>query len=160
MSLRVFQLSPAPFSSHHQIVGTVDTCSSLAMMYMGFKHYTTPKWFRVFPPRPLTFLSRPSADPYLPYWYRPHRSTTKLPILFIHGIGVRLPSLSSYSHSFLLAPIDWYIPLHTPNPRTNRSRPRRRHHSRRAPPHLHAHNQPPPPPSRNLPCHLPHPLFT
>lgn len=26
----------------------------------------------------------------MPYWYRPHRSHTKLPILFIHGIGIGL----------------------------------------------------------------------
>ena len=26
----------------------------------------------------------------IPYWYRPHRSCTKLPILFIHGIGIGL----------------------------------------------------------------------
>lgn len=26
----------------------------------------------------------------IPYWYRPHRSPTKLPILFIHGIGIGL----------------------------------------------------------------------
>lgn len=26
----------------------------------------------------------------LPYWYRPHRSRTKLPIVFIHGIGIGL----------------------------------------------------------------------
>jgi len=28
--------------------------------------------------------------PDLPYWYRPHRSETKLPIVFIHGIGIGL----------------------------------------------------------------------
>ena len=26
----------------------------------------------------------------IPYWYRPHRSRTKLPIVFIHGIGIGL----------------------------------------------------------------------
>jgi pimeloyl-ACP methyl ester carboxylesterase len=36
-------------------------------------------------------FSKKSADPDLSYWYRPHRSTTKLPILFLHGIGVRTP---------------------------------------------------------------------
>lgn len=35
-------------------------------------------------------FSRTSRDTEtdLPYWYRPHRSATKLPILFIHGIGI------------------------------------------------------------------------
>jgi pimeloyl-ACP methyl ester carboxylesterase len=30
------------------------------------------------------------AETNIPYWYRPHRSPTKLPILFIHGIGIGL----------------------------------------------------------------------
>ena len=45
------------------------------------------------PPRPLPALfSRKSKDTEtnIPYWYRPHRSCTKLPILFIHGIGIGL----------------------------------------------------------------------
>jgi pimeloyl-ACP methyl ester carboxylesterase len=37
-------------------------------------------------------FSRKSKDTEtnIPYWYRPHRSPTKLPILFIHGIGIGL----------------------------------------------------------------------
>jgi pimeloyl-ACP methyl ester carboxylesterase len=37
-------------------------------------------------------FSRESKDTEtnVPYWYRPHRSHTKLPILFIHGIGIGL----------------------------------------------------------------------
>ena len=37
-------------------------------------------------------FSRKSEDTEtnIPYWYRPHRSPTKLPILFIHGIGIGL----------------------------------------------------------------------
>jgi pimeloyl-ACP methyl ester carboxylesterase len=37
-------------------------------------------------------FSRKSRDTEtnIPYWYRPHRSCTKLPILFIHGIGIGL----------------------------------------------------------------------
>lgn len=67
----------------------VDMYSSTSLISLGLKHYATPKWFEVFPPRPMTLLSGPSVDPNIPYWYRPHRSRTKLPILFIHGIGVR-----------------------------------------------------------------------
>ena len=72
----------------HQIIGVVDFYSSLSIRAHGFKHYTTPKWFRCFPPRPQSILSETSADHDLSYWYRPHRSTEKLPILFLHGIGV------------------------------------------------------------------------
>jgi hypothetical protein len=76
------------FLASVQIVGSIDFYSSMSMRARGFIHYTTPGWFRCFPPRPLAILSKQSADPDLSYWYRPHRSTTKLPILYLHGIGV------------------------------------------------------------------------
>ncbi len=67
--------------------------ASIALYFRGFTHYNTRKWFHIFPPRPLLALfSRTSRDTEtnIPYWYRPHRSPTKLPILFIHGIGIGL----------------------------------------------------------------------
>ena len=76
-----------------QIVCVVDTFTSIALYFQGFTHYNTRKWFHAFPPRPLLALfSRRSTDTVtnIPYWYRPHRSPTKLPILFIHGIGIGL----------------------------------------------------------------------
>ncbi|TFY73401.1 hypothetical protein EWM64_g10612, partial [Hericium alpestre] len=75
----------------YMIVGLVDTITTISLYFTGFRHFDTPKWFRVFPPRPLLVLfSNKSADSKIPYWYRPHRSTTKHPILFIHGIGIGL----------------------------------------------------------------------
>ncbi|KAI0063410.1 hypothetical protein BV25DRAFT_1990788 [Artomyces pyxidatus] len=75
----------------YMIVGIVDTLTSGGLLFLGFRHYNTQKWFHLFPPRPLHALfSNTSPDPDIPYWYRPHRSTTKLPILFIHGIGIGL----------------------------------------------------------------------
>ncbi|KAF9460635.1 hypothetical protein BDZ94DRAFT_887447 [Collybia nuda] len=78
----------------YSIVGLVDGITSLSLLMMGFKHYSSPKWFQMFPPRPLlTLFSRRaevSPEVLLPYWYRPHRSTKKQPILFIHGIGIGL----------------------------------------------------------------------
>lgn len=93
--VRITSRSPSSHGSlrSYQIVGGVDMCSSLSILAHGFKHYATPKWFQAFPPRPLTIFSQQSAHPDLSYWYRPHRSTTKLPILFLHGIGVRLSPL-------------------------------------------------------------------
>ncbi|KAM0718698.1 hypothetical protein Q7P37_005769 [Cladosporium fusiforme] len=44
----------------------------------------------VFPPRPAAILGRKSAARSLSYWVRPHTSTSRLPLLFIHGIGVGL----------------------------------------------------------------------
>jgi pimeloyl-ACP methyl ester carboxylesterase len=76
-----------------QIVCIVDTFTSIQLYSHGFTHYNTRKWFHAFPPRPLLALfSRPSTDTVtnISYWYRPHRSRTKLPILFFHGIGIGL----------------------------------------------------------------------
>ena len=76
-----------------QIVCLVDTLTSTTLYLQGFIHHNTRKWFHAFPPRPLlAFFSRSSSDTVtnIPYWYRPHRSPTKLPILFIHGIGIGL----------------------------------------------------------------------
>ncbi|KAF8470419.1 hypothetical protein DFH94DRAFT_637653 [Russula ochroleuca] len=77
----------------YMIVCFVDTLTSIALYIQGFTHYNTRKWLHVFPPRPLLSLfSQTSRDTEtnIPYWYRPHRSPTKLPILFIHGIGIGL----------------------------------------------------------------------
>ncbi|KAH9955230.1 hypothetical protein BC827DRAFT_882947 [Russula dissimulans] len=77
----------------YMLVCLVDTLTSIALFSRGFTHHNTRKWFHAFPPRPLlALLSRPSrdAETNIPYWYRPHRSRTKLPILFIHGIGIGL----------------------------------------------------------------------
>ncbi|KII89162.1 hypothetical protein PLICRDRAFT_698270 [Plicaturopsis crispa FD-325 SS-3] len=73
----------------YMIVGGIDLYTSLRMLYLGFHHYASAKWFRAFPPRPWTlFASKRSVDRNLSYWYRPHRSKDKLPIMFIHGIGI------------------------------------------------------------------------
>lgn len=58
----------------------------------GFSYWRTSvagPW--VLPPRPATMLSagRSPAES-LSYWYRPHTSKTRLPVLFIHGIGIGL----------------------------------------------------------------------
>jgi len=84
-------------ASHHsqstrQLVGVIDTCSFPVLYPLGFKHHSPGSIFHVFPPRPFTMFSDPSPVP-LPYWYRPHRSRTKTPVLFLHGIGVPLLSL-------------------------------------------------------------------
>lgn len=52
---------------------------------------TVGRFFTVFPLRPLSLLS-PHTTPArtVTYWHRPHTSKTRLPILFIHGIGIGL----------------------------------------------------------------------
>lgn len=59
----------------------------------SFKFYrpSSLQYLTVFPLRPLTlFSSHSSSGQRLTYWHRPHTSKTRLPILFIHGIGIGL----------------------------------------------------------------------
>ncbi|KAI9825675.1 MAG: hypothetical protein M1832_001019 [Thelocarpon impressellum] len=71
----------------------VDNLTYFALMYCGFYHHRTPltSSFSILPPRPQTLLARhvsPSST--ISYWHRPHTSKTRLPVLFIHGIGIGL----------------------------------------------------------------------
>ena len=68
----------------------VDLCTSLILIANGFKHYTLHRWICYFPPRLLNLLWSSSPHPHISYWYRPHRSKTKKPLVFFHGIGIGL----------------------------------------------------------------------
>ncbi|KAI0926716.1 hypothetical protein AcV5_007432 [Taiwanofungus camphoratus] len=68
----------------------LDTNVWLMMRWNGFKHFNLDNWLFCFPPRILTIFSQQSPHPDLGYWYRPHRSRTKRPILFLHGLGMGL----------------------------------------------------------------------
>ncbi|UNI16736.1 hypothetical protein JDV02_003146 [Purpureocillium takamizusanense] len=74
-------------------VFVVDTAASMHLWRQSFKFYR-PSFLQclaVFPLRPLTlFSSHSSSGQCLTYWHRPHTSKTRLPILFIHGIGIGL----------------------------------------------------------------------
>ncbi|OQN97002.1 hypothetical protein B0A48_16976 [Cryoendolithus antarcticus] len=75
------------------IVGVVDAFVHIRMLLASFA-YCRPALtttLSVFPPRPLALLGhKQSNSGPLAYWYRPHTSTTKLPVVFLHGIGVGL----------------------------------------------------------------------
>lgn len=58
------------------------------MSWNGYKHYTNGSIMEVFPWRPHTVLSAKSPARYLSYWCRPHTSKTKMPIVFLHGLGI------------------------------------------------------------------------
>lgn len=73
-----------------QIVAFVDWCTTLVLLYHGYKHFAPSRWYCHFPVRPLSVFTERSPHPRLSYWYRPHRSTTKHPIVFFHGIGIGL----------------------------------------------------------------------
>jgi hypothetical protein len=71
----------------------VDSITHLYMLYHGFKYHRTSiiRFPIVFPPRPLTLITtKRSPVKTLSYWLRPHTSKTKLPIVFLHGIGIGL----------------------------------------------------------------------
>jgi pimeloyl-ACP methyl ester carboxylesterase len=71
----------------------MDWITTLFFLVRGFRFYRQPRssFFSLFPLRPITLLSpHASASPALSYFYRPHRSKTQRPILFLHGVGVGL----------------------------------------------------------------------
>ncbi|PKS09906.1 hypothetical protein jhhlp_004529 [Lomentospora prolificans] len=75
------------------IVFLVDLVSHATLHSQGFSFYAQSlrKGLRVFPPRVghLIHTGRTVASD-LSYWYRPHRAPGKLPIVFLHGIGIGL----------------------------------------------------------------------
>lgn len=68
----------------------VDVLLSISLLYHSFHFYSNSP-VAVFPLRPLSLLT-PYRSPTknITYWHRLHTSKEKLPILFIHGIGVGL----------------------------------------------------------------------
>jgi pimeloyl-ACP methyl ester carboxylesterase len=74
-------------------VAFVDTITFLRLQYYGFTFYKLPltRFFTVFPFRPITLACpRTSPSKKLSYWYKPHTSRSRKPILLIHGIGIGL----------------------------------------------------------------------
>lgn len=78
----------------------------IRLLRAGFHFHRTSlsRFFTLFPFRPQTLLTtKRSPAKYTTYWHRPHTSTTHLPILFIHGIGIGLypyvPFLSDINSS-------------------------------------------------------------
>ena len=62
------------------------------MLFYKFQfHRPSYHAFSVFPPRPQALIgTHYSAAKDLTYWSRPHTSSSRLPILFLHGIGIGL----------------------------------------------------------------------
>jgi len=74
-------------------VGVVDFLAYLKLQWLGFRFHrlSFTSFFMLFPFRPVSLTTHyRSSAKRLSYWYRPHTSTTRLPILFIHGIGIGL----------------------------------------------------------------------
>ena len=71
----------------------VDTLTAVRLRYYGFILFRTQlrSSLAIFPPRLASLTTRSiSSAPDMSYWYRPHTSKTRLPILFVHGIGIGL----------------------------------------------------------------------
>lgn len=84
----------------------VDTVTHIRFMIYGFKYYSTPAAsISVFPPRPLASptATGPSPAKSMSYWLRPHTSKTRLPILYVHGIGVGLHPHVEFLHNLDVA---------------------------------------------------------
>jgi pimeloyl-ACP methyl ester carboxylesterase len=74
-------------------VGFVDFLTYVKLLIHGFHFHRAPisRFFNLFPLRPQTLLAtHTSPAKHITYWHRPHTSATKLPIVFIHGIGIGL----------------------------------------------------------------------
>ncbi|CAG8971438.1 hypothetical protein HYALB_00002021 [Hymenoscyphus albidus] len=72
-------------------VGFVDFLAYIALLYHGFHFHRTSlsRFFTLFPFRwQSLFSTYRSPAKHTMYWHRPHTSPTKLPMLFIHGIGI------------------------------------------------------------------------
>ena len=76
-----------------QCVFFVDTITFSSFVWHSFHFHRLPHrhFFGVFPLRPFGLLSKQKTPAKtLTYWHRPHISKTRIPILFIHGIGIGL----------------------------------------------------------------------
>lgn len=79
----------------------MDTATHLRLLRYGLQYHSTPSTsFGIFPPRPLANLTSTASSPatQLSYWLRPHTSQTRLPILYLHGIGVGLHPHVEFLH--------------------------------------------------------------
>jgi len=86
-----------PLSYYICGVGLMDTLVFLKMWRLGFHHYALTRWFQSFPYRPLSVLTKHRSRAHdVSYWYRPHASKDRLPVLYIHGIGIGLVTYTDF----------------------------------------------------------------
>ncbi|KAI5802796.1 Alpha/Beta hydrolase protein [Pyronema domesticum] len=75
------------------MISVVDLLTSAGLYFRGFRLLPTSGWYQIFPLRfhaPLMSLGIASPAKDLSYWFKPHRSPTSLPVVFLHGLGVGL----------------------------------------------------------------------
>ncbi|KAI0107790.1 hypothetical protein GGR51DRAFT_141781 [Nemania sp. FL0031] len=80
------------------IVGVVDHITHFQLSRQGFRYYAQPKphSHSVIPLRLQSYFTETRSVSQLSYWYRPHTAKDKLPLVFLHGIGVGLWPYTQY----------------------------------------------------------------
>ncbi|TGJ75344.1 hypothetical protein E0Z10_g11004 [Xylaria hypoxylon] len=80
------------------IIGIVDLLTHFQLSYRGFQYYAQPKphSHSVIPVRLQSVFPKRRSVSQLSYWYRPHTAKDKLPLVFLHGIGVGLWPYTRY----------------------------------------------------------------
>ncbi|KAI0473489.1 hypothetical protein GGR56DRAFT_534264 [Xylariaceae sp. FL0804] len=82
------------------IIGLVDLFTHCLMEWHGFRHHAQPRpnnGLALIPPRMQSlFAGKRPVSPGLGYWYRPHTATDRLPVVFLHGIGIGLSTYVPY----------------------------------------------------------------
>lgn len=87
-------------------MGADDLITYVTARHLGLQHYRLPlrDSLTVFPFRPHTLQSQHvSPSDQISYWYRPHTSATRLPVLFIHGIGAGMRTYTGFFRDFMQA---------------------------------------------------------
>jgi pimeloyl-ACP methyl ester carboxylesterase len=74
------------------IVGVVDLGTHFQLSRRGFRYYAQPRphSHSVIPFRLQSLFTEKRSVSQLSYWYRPHTAKDKLPLVFLHGIGIGL----------------------------------------------------------------------
>ncbi|GAP84238.1 putative alpha beta hydrolase fold family protein [Rosellinia necatrix] len=76
------------------IIAIVDLGTHFLLSYRGFRFHAQPESpsYSVVPLRiqSLSFFAKKRSVSQLSYWYRPHTAKDKLPLVFLHGIGIGL----------------------------------------------------------------------
>ncbi|KAI0423542.1 hypothetical protein F5Y09DRAFT_220125 [Xylaria sp. FL1042] len=83
------------------IIGVVDLITHFQLSYQGFRHYAQPESHlsSVIPLRLQSLFASRRSVSQLSYWYRPHTAKDKLPLFFLHGIGIGLWPYTQYLSS-------------------------------------------------------------
>ncbi|CAK4030543.1 Hypothetical predicted protein [Lecanosticta acicola] len=94
-------IAPPVLIPVRKMVGIVDLITYVRMWFYGYQFYrqSLSDFLTLFPFRPIALTARHrSPAKHLTYWLRPHTSKKRLPIVFIHGIGIGLYPYVDFLH--------------------------------------------------------------